>query len=185
MITLSRLPTVRPNEARGGTKYWKKIRTLLKLLKTNWRPVKTSQSHVIKCVGVTKKRKIFIKLSRFNAPTHALKKIWHCLQRKLTVWKTSDKCVKNEMSTAWKAIEKAHLIGEDRVLLVSGGALFFNERFNQSVYRVSISVRGLFFPWCSIGFGPFDDGIWMKFMRAYKKWHGSPIGRVKTAWSNV
>ena len=25
-------------------------------------------------VGVTKKRKIFIKLSRFNAPTHALKK---------------------------------------------------------------------------------------------------------------
>ena len=112
VITLSRLPTVRPNEARGGTKYWKKIRTLLKHLKTNWRPVKTSQSHVIKCVGVTKKRKIFIKLSRFNAPTHALKKIWHCLQRKLTVWKTSDKCVKNEMSTAWKAIEKAHLIEE-------------------------------------------------------------------------
>lgn len=110
VITLSRLPTVRPNEARGGTKYWKKIRTLLKLLKTNWRPVKTTCDQMRRRHQEKKDFHKIITLQRSYSCFE--KKIWHCLQRKLTVWKTSDKCVKNEMSTAWKAIEKAHLIEE-------------------------------------------------------------------------
>ena len=157
MITLSRLPTVRPNEARGGTKYWKKIRTLLKLLKTNWRPVKTTCDQMRRRHQEKKDFHKIITLQRSYSCFE--KKIWHCLQRKLTVWKTSDKCVKkwNEHSV------KSHWKGS-----FNRGASepFFNERFNQTVYRVSISVRRLFFPSLLYRLrGPFDDGIWMKFMR--------------------
>ena len=156
VITLSRLPTVRPNEARGGTKYWKKIRTLLKLLKTNWRPVKTTCDQMRRR---HQEKKDFHKII-------TLQRSYSCFEKNMTLpaKKIDGLEDKRQMRKKWNEHSvKSHWKGS-----FNRGASepFFNERFNQTVYRVSISVRRLFFPSLLYRLrGPFDDGIWMKFMR--------------------
>ena len=113
VITLSRLPTGR---AKWSLKREVELSTRGKnshIVKCSEDQLKACQNHmwwhVIKRVGVDKKRKDFHKIITLQRVSCFDKK-GHCWIRKLTVWKTSDKCVKNEMSAACNHLKKPRLI---------------------------------------------------------------------------
>ena len=143
MITLSRLPTER---AKWSLKREVELSTRGKnshIVKCSEDQLKACQNHmwwhVIKRVGVDKKRKDFHKIITLQRVSCFDKK-GHCWIRKLTVWKTSDKCVKNEMSAACDHLKKPRLI-EWPEKPEKVGIPFFNDWSYQSVYRLSIYIR--------------------------------------------